>query len=349
MHGIRKMVPTALQMKARHINNRFSAGILFVSLIAGAFWACTQPAGVDKCDFEGTSIRVYVRWDGSYRALRWNAEGLKKIKNAPRPDDPESRTNVARPRGDKRALDLPQELFSPDRRLNVPFALSRDGRMVVSAVHDRDDFLSPSQEFAVIDLKAKRLVHLVKTDYYIASVTWSPTGKYFAVLFRENVTKQLWKGPLDLLGGLLGHPRLYYTLHVVIYTPDGKVACKRTIMEKLLAGRGYIDWECFQASARWQASDIVGYRLELIDKQVYQSFGFTAQGDVFAGVNVVKGLRTAPIWRLWRWEIDNEGVLNIKDGDGSILYEMRKLYERKGRVGVECSGINREYEKQKSP
>lgn len=85
---------------------------------------------------------------------------------------------------------------------------------------------------------------------------------------------------------------------------------------------------------------------ELIDKQVYQSFAFTAQGDVIGGVGMVKGLRGAPVWR---WEIDKEGVLNIRDGDGSILYEMRKLYERKGRVGVECSGINREYEKQKYP
>ena len=45
----------------------------------------------------------------------------------------------------------------------------------------------------------------------------------------------------------------------------------------------------------------------------------------------------------------NEGILNIGDDRSSILYEMRKLYERNGRVGVECSGINREYEKQKYP
>lgn len=125
----------------------------------------------------------------------------------------------------------------------MPFALSRDGRMAVSAVHDRADFLSRSRELAVIDLGARKVLHLVKMDYDIESVTWFPTGRNFAVLLSEDVTKQLWKGPLDLLGDLVGHPRSYYTLHAVIYTLDGEVACKRPIMEKLLNGQGYIDWE----------------------------------------------------------------------------------------------------------
>ena len=115
--------------------------------------------------------------------------------------------------------------------------------MVVSTVHGRANTLPPSQEFAIIDIGARKVLHFVKTDYYIESVTWSPTGRYFAVLLSENVTKHLWKDPLDLLGSLLGHPRSYYTLHAVIYTLDGKAACKRTIMEKLLNGKGYIDWE----------------------------------------------------------------------------------------------------------
>jgi len=237
------MLPTALQMKTHHINSKFPQGILFVSIIAGAFWAWTPSVGADTFDFDGTSIRVYVQWDGSYRAFRWNAQGLEKIKNPSPPDDPESRTNVARPFGDERSSDLPQELFLPDRRLDVPFAVSRDRRMAVSAVHGRANTLPLSQEFAVIDLGARKVLHLLKMDYYIASVTWSPTGRYFAVLLRENVTKQLWRGPLDLLGGLLGHPRSYYTLHAVIYTLDGKATCKRTIAEKLLNGKGYIDWE----------------------------------------------------------------------------------------------------------
>lgn len=263
MHGIRKIVPTALQMKTHQIDSRFPLGILFILMVAGVFWAWIPSDGADECGFEGSSIRVYVQWDGSYRAFRWNAEGLQKINNPSRPDNPESRTNVARLRGDERSSGLPQELFRPDRRLDVPFAVSRDGRMAVSAVHGRGDTLLPSQEFAIVDLKAKRLVHLVKTEYYIGSLTWSPTGTYFAVLFRENVTKQLWKGPLDLLGDLAGHPRKYYNLHAVIYNLDTKVVCTKTIMTKLLYGEGYIDWGYFQASdnsLRWQASDIVGYR-----------------------------------------------------------------------------------------
>jgi len=237
-------------MKTRQIDKKFLLGILFALIMVGVCWASVSSASADECGFEGTSIRVYVEWEGfwgfgPYRAFIWNAEGLKKIKKPSPPEHPNSGTNVYGERADKRALHLPQELFRPDRHLNVPFALSLDGRMVVSAVYDKDDFFSPSKEFAVIDLKAKRLVHLVKTDYYIESVTWSPTGRYFAVLFRENVTKQLWKGPLDLFAGLVGHPRSYYTVHVMIYTLDGKVACRRIIMEKLLTGDGYIDWGYF--------------------------------------------------------------------------------------------------------
>jgi WD40 repeat protein len=217
--------------------------ILFLSIIISIFWTSVPSGGADKCDFEGTSIRAYVQWDGSYRAFRWNTEGLEKIRNPSPPDDPRSRTNVARPFGDELSSELPQQLFLPDRRLDVPFSVSRNGRMAVSAVHGRANTLPLSQEFAVIDLRAKSLLHLVKTDYYIESVTWAPTGRYFAVLFSENVTKQLWKGPLDLLGDILGHPRSYYTIHAMIYTLDGKVMCKRTIAEKLLNGKGYIDWE----------------------------------------------------------------------------------------------------------
>ncbi len=340
------MVLTALQMKTHQLGRKFPLGIFFVLMVAGVFWAWLPSAGADECGFEGNSIRVYVQWEGSYRAFIWDAEGLKKIKNPSRPDDSRSRTNVARPFGDKPSFDLPQNLLPQDTHLDVPFEVSRDGRMLVSAVHRGGaNTLGATKEFAVVDLTAKRLVHLLKADYNIRSVTWSPTGRYFALLFEENVTKQLWKGPLDLLGGLVGHPRSYYTLYSVIYTLDGKSICKRTIAEKLLFGRGYIDWERFQASVKWQASDIVGYRLELIDKQIYQSFAFTAEGDVIGGVGMVKGLRGAPVWR---WRIDNEGVLNIEEG-GRSLYEMRKLYEREGRVGVECSGINREYVKQKYP
>jgi hypothetical protein len=233
------MVPI---MKTREIGNRLSLGTLIILIVTGIFWAWVQSAGADKFDFEGTDIRVYVRWNGSYRAFRWTAEGLEKIKNPSPPYDPRSRTNVARPFGDELSSELPQQLLPPDMRFDVPFAVSRDMRMAVSAVHGADESFSACQRFAVIDLTAKRLMHLVHTDYYIESVTWSPTGRYFAVLFSENVTKQLWKGPLDLLGGLLGHPRSYYSVHAAIYTVEGKVICRRTVMEKLLNGQGSIDW-----------------------------------------------------------------------------------------------------------
>ena len=171
MHSIRKMVPTALQMKTRQIDRRFPLGMLFVLMVAGVFWAWVPTAGAEECGFESNSIRVYVKWEGPYRAFIWDAEGLKKIKNPSRPDDPRSRTNVARPFGDRPSFGLPQNLLPQDTRLYVPFAVSRDGRMLVSAVHHGGgDTLPLSQEFAVIDLSAKRLVHLVKMDYYIESV-----------------------------------------------------------------------------------------------------------------------------------------------------------------------------------
>ena len=343
-------------MKTHQIDGRFPLGILFVLIVVGVFWAWAPSAGADECGFEGNSIRVYVKWvdswglrrDQPYRALRWSAEGLEEIKKPSRPDYYRDRTNIARPEGVNPSFGLPQNLLPQDTLLDVPFAVSRDGRMLVSAVYSGGAGLpSLTQEFAVVDLKAKRLVHLPKADYNIRSVTWSPTGRYFALLLEQDVTKQLSKGPLDLFASLVGHPRSYDTFYTVIYALDGKVTCKRTIAEKLLYASGYIDWES-GGSLRWQASDIVGYRLELIDKhdkQVYRSFAFTAQGDAIAGVGV--GKRTATEWK--KWEIDDEGILNIIDGGGRILYKMRKLYERNGRVGVEYTGENHEYMKRKYP
>jgi hypothetical protein len=217
------------------------------SLLVGivVVWSVFMPfeshADSEICDFDGGSIRIYVRWDGSYRCFRWDSKGLEVIKN-PSPPDPWERTDVARPLGDERASALPQELFAPDMRLDVPFAVSRNGQLLVSCVHGKS-VSSVCQELAVIDRTNKQLLQMIETKHQFRSVTWSPTGKYFGVVLSENVTKQLWKGPLDLLGGFLGHPRSYYDVYGIIYNLKGEVICKRRFMKNLLNGKGYMEWE----------------------------------------------------------------------------------------------------------
>lgn len=101
-----------------------------------------------------------------------------------------------------------------------------------------------------------------------------------------------------------------------------------------------------QASAetqKWHAKDIVGYKLTLIDKKTIESFTFWAdQNLVSASIGTVGGPITAV---LWYWKIDKNGILLIKDDDNKIWYRMKKLYEKKGRIGVELSGNKVEYEK----
>jgi hypothetical protein len=77
----------------------------------------------------------------------------------------------------------------------------------------------------------------------VHSLAFSPTDKYIAVLSKQDVTSQKWKGPVDWIAKLLGHPRQYNTLYVDIYNLDGEMICRKLLIEKLLQGRGYIDWE----------------------------------------------------------------------------------------------------------
>jgi len=94
---------------------------------------------------------------------------------------------------------------------------------------------------------------------------------------------------------------------------------------------------------KWQASDIVGYNLKLIDKTAHESFTFSADGLVAASIGSVGGPVAAP---LWYWEIDKEGFLIIKD-EKEIIYRMKKLYDKNGIIGVEYAGHKVEYEKHK--
>ena len=102
--------------------------------------------------------------------------------------------------------------------------------------------------------------------------------------------------------------------------------------------------QAFAESKKWIASDIVGCNFKLIDAEVYQSFSFGSPDYhlVLATVGTVGGPITIP---LWYWEIDRNGILNIKDDQGKIRFSLKKLYQRNGIVGVEQSGKKVEYEK----
>jgi hypothetical protein len=203
-------------------------------------------ANNSKCSLDGTSIHIYVSWTlerGHYRSFKWNTEGLKEIENAPADYDYRWRTNVVASKRDERSSVLPQELFAPEKRLDVPFAISRDGRMAVSCVHPRANTMSPCKHLSIVNLKERKLLCLIEASYYVNSIAWSPTASHFAVLFKEDVTAKVWKGPVDWLAVLVGHPRSYHTFHVAVYNLDGKIICEKVIMKNLLFGNGYIEWE----------------------------------------------------------------------------------------------------------
>jgi WD40 repeat protein len=105
--------------------------------------------------------------------------------------------------------------------LEVPFAVSHNGEMLISSIYPGGHTLLTSKTFGIIDLKSRKLLRAIDTGYYVESLAWSPTDKYFAVLSSQDVTNQKWKNPLEWLGKFLGHPSQYYTLYVDIYERYG--------------------------------------------------------------------------------------------------------------------------------
>jgi hypothetical protein len=212
---------------------------------ANTFMAFTLPIALvcaDTCDFAGRGMRIFISGPDESWSFVWSATGMQKQTISSSDADSADRLNVYRGSGDKRSESLPQDLVGPDMRFDVPFALSHGKTRLIASIYPDSVALIVSRKFAIVDIKAKRVLRTIEEDYDILSLAWSPTDSYFAVLLSQDVTDQKWKGPLDWISRFLGHPISYYTLYIAIYDHEGQFICKKLLIEKLEHGRGYVDW-----------------------------------------------------------------------------------------------------------
>jgi WD40 repeat protein len=175
--------------------------------------------------------------------MTWKADGAHKLKTDFNRNRREGdRTNVSAGLSDKRSENLPQTLLSPDKQFNVPFDISQNGDFLIAAIYNKSEILFRSRQFAVVDLKYQKIVRIIDAEHSIGSLAWAPDGKYFAALSEQDVTKQVFKGPLDWLAEHLGHGNYYGTFYLTIYKSDGTSVCTEQVATKLPNAMSYIDW-----------------------------------------------------------------------------------------------------------
>ncbi len=211
------------------------ATLIFMPMVAYIY--------ADICEFEGRGLEIFTSGADESWSFIWSVKGIEKKKIGYFTVDSDERNNVYTGSGAKRSADLPQNLFSPDTRLDAPFTVSHDGRKLIASIYPNSIALTPSRKFVILELKSKKVLHVIEAEYSVLSFAWSPTDKYFAVLFSEDVTHKKWKGPQDWFSKFLGHPISYNTLYVAIYNLDGTIICKKLLIKKLAHGRGYIEWQ----------------------------------------------------------------------------------------------------------
>ena len=217
--------------------------LIIVAMVNLVLMSCAPKTHVDGCNSLGNGLRINISGVNEEWLFLWSGRGVEKKIGFHSWQDFEYRLNIYRSIRDERSNKLPQDLLGLGMHFNVPFAVSHNGQMLISSIYPEGYTLILSKRFAIIDLKSKNLSRVIDTGYYVQSLAWFPTDKYFAVLLRQNVTSQKWKGPLDWVGKFLTHPSQYYTLYVDIYNLEGENVCRKLLIEKLLIGRGYLDWE----------------------------------------------------------------------------------------------------------
>jgi len=208
-----------------------------------------NPATADECISKLTGLSAYFYSKGDEWVLKWMPDGVHKEKTTYYDNRKEPyRTNVHDSRGNMRAERLPQALLGPGKQFNVPFDTSRNGELLIACIHKRYEGLglrvpdNPSRQFAIVDLKKQKIIRLIDSEYDIRSLAWSPEDKYFAVLYKEDVTKQVFKGPIDALAEYLGHGNYYGTFYLTVYRADGTAVCAEKVAKKLPNAMSYIDW-----------------------------------------------------------------------------------------------------------
>jgi hypothetical protein len=216
--------------------------LVVLIVIIMVYSPCDSYVYADTCGSEGSGLRIRINGTDESWLFVWHANEIEKQKIAYSSLDLGQRSNVHKPSGDEGSAGLPQGLFGLDMRLDAPFAVSQSRQTLIACIHPNAIALIPSDKFAIIDLRSKEVLQVIKTEYYVWSLAWSPRNEYFAVLLQEDVTSQKWRGPRDWFSKLVGHPISYNTLYVAIYNSDGKFICKKPLIEKLVKGRGYVEW-----------------------------------------------------------------------------------------------------------
>jgi hypothetical protein len=101
----------------------------------------------------------------------------------------------------------------------------------------------------------------------------------------------------------------------------------------------------FAAAEKWQASELVGYLLELDSKTAVQQFWFTERGDAMATLGAKDGPVCGPIVS---WKIDADGVLRIMLDDKTEMV-LKKLKVSGDRYFVEEDGVQRQFLRKEWP
>jgi len=204
-----------------------------------------SPVVATECKSELLGLTAYFYSHGDEWSISWKADGVHKEKAAFKKGD---RTNFYFSGGNKGAERLPQTLLPRDEQFNVPFDTCCDGELLIAGVHKRYEGSGlrlsgyRGSQFAIVDLKKQKIVRIAETDHGIESLGWAPDGKYIAVLTKQDVTEQVFKGPLDWLASSVGHPIGYWTYFLTIYQPDGRPVCTEQVAKKLRDAVSFIDW-----------------------------------------------------------------------------------------------------------
>jgi hypothetical protein len=83
----------------------------------------------------------------------------------------------------------------------------------------------------------------------------------------------------------------------------------------------------------WETSEIVDYKLSIINGNALEEFSFLKDGDVRATIGTTDGPVAAPIYY---WEIDKNGIMIIKDYDKKSIVKIAKISESNNVISAEC-------------
>jgi hypothetical protein len=222
-------------------NDQLILGIILFLVVICISILRTSDVQANGCGLEKGVLRAYLTGPYETWFFTWDTNGVTKQKIQYTWENFDNRLNIAKSTGDKRSDMLPQNLVGPTQRFDVPFAISHNKHMLISALYPNRFPIMGPQRIAIIDLSNTKILHVIEGGH-VLSVEWSPNDEYIAMLWAQDVTDKKWKTPIDWFAKLLGHPISYYKINITIYTTNGKTICEKTIFERFQGDRGYIEW-----------------------------------------------------------------------------------------------------------